>query len=212
MLPFGRIVRHRNSGLRLFVSTSALLFVSVATLNAAQRMRWDLISVNFSTSPITASAGGMDSAFANDNSSIVLTGSGTFLYLGSTTRFSALALGGGGTWQTFAPTGVPTGNGTYTVLRGPANFQPAPGIQNPLNDRVGNLQDQRAGLLILEIRYSDGSRGILNVSCHLPLGTPPTPDSVFEGITVTKGFVDYWKRFEPVAGVDANRTNFHVLP
>jgi hypothetical protein len=38
-----------------------------------------------------------------------------------------------------------------------------------------------------------------------------TPNTVFEGITVTKGFTDYWKRLEPVAGVDADRTVFHIL-
>src|SRR6476660_1704052 len=39
-------------------------------------MRWDIISVNFTTS--TASPGGTGSAFANDNSEITLTGTGTF--------------------------------------------------------------------------------------------------------------------------------------
>jgi hypothetical protein len=38
-----------------------------------------------------------------------------------------------------------------------------------------------------------------------------TPDNVFEGITVSKGFVDYWNRDPDVPGVDANRTIFHVL-
>ena len=58
-----------------------------------------------------------------------------------------------------------------------------------------------------------GARGFLTVSCRLPGAGPPTaPASIFEGITVTKDFVDYWFRFEPVAGVDANRTLFHVLP
>ena len=66
--------------------------------------------------------------------------------------------------------------------------------------------------MVVEIRFDDGSRGVLTVSCHLPGTTPvATPDSVFEGITVTKDFVDYWNRFNPVPGVDANRTNFHVL-
>src|SRR5438067_2065338 len=39
-------------------------------------MRWDIISVDFGTR--TASAGGVASAFANDNSKITLTGTGTF--------------------------------------------------------------------------------------------------------------------------------------
>jgi len=38
-----------------------------------------------------------------------------------------------------------------------------------------------------------------------------SPDAMFEGITATKGFVDYWNHELAVNGVDANRTNFHVL-
>jgi len=50
------------------------------------------------------------------------------------------------------------------------------------------------------------------VSCHLPgAGPPTTPETVFEGITATKGFVAYWNREAPLPGVDANRTLFHVL-
>ncbi len=65
-----------------------------------------------------------------------------------------------------------------------------------------------AGLVVLSIAYDDdGSRGILVVSCHL-VGTP---DSVFEGITAPKGFVDFWNREAPAGGVDANRTVFHIL-
>jgi len=46
------------------------------------------------------------------------------------------------------------------------------------------------------------------VSCHL-VGTP---DSVFEGVTATKGFVDYWNREAPPAPPgNADRTTFHVL-
>jgi len=45
------------------------------------------------------------------------------------------------------------------------------------------------------------------VSCHFN----GTPNSVFEGITASKGFVDYWNRVPPAPGVDANRTAFHVV-
>src|SRR6266566_712077 len=54
-----------------------------------------------------------------------------------------------------------------------------------------------------------GGGGILIVSCHLPVGSP---SGIFEGITATKGYVDYWDRVPPVPGVNANRTQFHVLP
>jgi hypothetical protein len=63
-------------------------------------------------------------------------------------------------------------------------------------------------LAILRVAYSDGSRGVLTVSCHI-VGTP---DSVFEGVTTTKGFVDYWNREAPPAPpTNGNRTNFHVM-
>ncbi len=61
---------------------------------------------------------------------------------------------------------------------------------------------------MLTIAYSDGTHGVLNVSCHL-VGTS---DAVFEGITATKGFVDYWNREAPPAPPgDVNRTLFHLL-
>jgi hypothetical protein len=83
----------------------------------------------------------------------------------------------------------------------------APGTPNPANiDNIGNPADARAGLAVLSIRYSDGSRGILVVSCHLG----GTPDSVFEGITASKSFVDYWNREAPTPGVNADRTLFHI--
>jgi hypothetical protein len=52
-------------------------------LGQAQHVRWDIISVNFTTTPITVSAGGV--AFAKspapDNLTIKLTGAGTFVAL-----------------------------------------------------------------------------------------------------------------------------------
>ncbi len=47
--------------------------------------------------------------------------------------------------------------------------------------------------------YSDGEEGILIVSCHLN----GTPDSVSEGISASKGFVNYWKGFMSVGGSGA---------
>ncbi len=46
------------------------------------------------------------------------------------------------------------------------------------------------------------------MSCHLV----DTPDSVFEGVTASKGFVDYWNREAPAPGIDADRTLFHISP
>ena len=62
-------------------------------------------------------------------------------------------------------------------------------------------------LAVLLIAYSDGSEGTLVISCNGGFA----PASIFEGITATKGYVDYWNREAPVGGVDADRTIFHVI-
>jgi len=166
------------------------------------KMRWDIINVDFATG--TISAGGQASARANDNSRITLTGSGTF----RSNPGKPQAVKGGGTWTTRAPDGkTVTGSGSYKAI-GFVTFTVGPGTAPLPNDTIGKPADQRAGLLVLRIRYSDGSKGTLTVSCHL-VGTP---DSVFEGVTATKAFVDYWNRAAPPAPPgNANRTNFHVL-
>lgn len=121
------------------------------------------------------------SAQANDNSKITLTGTGTFRP-GESDEVT-----GGGTWQTVAPDGVTvTGGGLFTVTR-LVRFDLAPGaLANPTI---------RAGLAFLQVDYLDGSRGVLVVSCHLP----GTPASVFEGVTASKGFTDFWNRITAVA-------------
>jgi hypothetical protein len=133
---------------------------------------------------------------------------------------------GGGTWETFDNTGASRGSGTFEVIK-LIRFDMAPGNQTSgVDDDIGDAQidrdegtltDNRAGLAFLKIAYSDGSEGILVVSCHLNGGpnfttNPAAPATVFEGITASKGFVDYWNREAPVAGVDADRTLFHILP
>ena len=49
-------------------------------------------------------------------------------------------------------------------------------------------------------------RGML----HIRGVTLGTPGSVFEGVNTSNGFVHYYDNVTPVAGVDANRTLFHV--
>ena len=74
----------------------------------------------------------------------------------------------------------------------------------------GDLTDIRAGLLFVRIAYSDGSKGVLVVSCHLD----GSPAAIFEGITASKGYVDYWNRVPPIGAptpVDWNRTLFHIV-
>jgi len=151
----------------------------------------------------TVSAGGIPSALANDGSKITLTGSGTF----RSNPGNPQEVTGGGTWATFAPGGAPAGSGKYRVTRF-VSFTVAPGTPPVPIDNIGIFANNRGGLLVVKIAYSDGSAGLLTVSCHL-VGTP---DSVFEGITATKGFVDYWNREAPPAPPgNANRTTFHVL-
>lgn len=116
---------------------------------------------------------------------------------------------GGGTWQTFDASGSPNGSGTYQVT-GFVDFDLAPGFlpSPPVTDTVGNAADAHSGLVVLEVAYSDGSDGVLIVSCALPGGSPNT---LFEGITASKGYVDYWERDPEVDGVNANRTVFHEV-
>jgi hypothetical protein len=183
----------------------------------AGKIRWDIIHiVTFSPMGNTIDAGGKASALAQNNSMITVTGSGTFR-IGDSDDVT-----GGGTWQTFdpPPASTPTGAGNYRVT-GLVRFEVAPGAQaSNAKDLIGDgtLADNRGGLAILRIAYSDGSKGILVVSCDLPGNPPPgpagSPDTLFEGITASKGFVDYWNREAPVAKpvpVDGNRTLFHVV-
>jgi hypothetical protein len=163
-----------------------------------RRFRWDIISVDFATG--TLSAGGMASADANDGSKITVTGSGRFR-VGDED-----AVRGGGTWETFDKAGTSTGKGTYRV-RELVRFDLAPGTAPLPHDNIGALADERAGLLFLRISYSDGSGGVLVVSCHL-VGTPTT---VIEGVTISKGFVGFLGELPPAPPGNANRTSFHLL-
>lgn len=199
-----------KTGAYMFLGMAVVLlsywFSSITARADDGSFRWDIISVDFATG--TLSAGGIASARANDCapappacSKITLTGSGTFV-LGDPEQVT-----GGGTWQTFDNTGASTGSGNYQVT-GLVRFVLAPGTAPLPNDNIGNPADSRAGLVVLRVSYDDGSRGVLVVSCHL-LGTPST---VFEGITASKGFVDYWNREAPPAPPgNANRTTFHIL-
>jgi hypothetical protein len=189
------------------------VLVVADTRDDAGAIRWDIPHITFSPSGNIIDAGGKASASAQNTATITLTGSGTF------TVGDSDDVTGGGTWQTVAPPPESTTHsGTYRVTR-LVRFDVAPGAQTSnAKDHIGDgtLADNRGGLAILRIAYSDGSKGILVVSCDLPGNPPPgpagSPDSLFEGITASKGFVDYWNRTAPVPKVDGNRTLFHVLP
>jgi hypothetical protein len=176
--------------------------------------RWDITKIT-SFNPSIVFEGGFASALANDGSRITVTGNGTF------EPREPDEVTGGGNWITYAPNGTTvTGNGTYRVQQ-LVRFDLAPGFQNATTiDNIpgakGDLTDNRAGLLFVRIAYSDGSKGVLVVSCDLPGGPdfvarPGAPASIFEGITASKGYTDYWNRVPPIAAVDGNRTLFHIL-
>jgi len=188
--------------------------LAVADSEGTNTIRWDIIHIAM-FDPVNGNvieANGMAWAFAQDTSKITVTGSGTF------TVGDSDDVTGGGTWQTVGePPASTVNSGTYRVTR-LVRFEVAPGAQaSNAKDHIGDgtLADNRGGLAILRIAYSDGSKGILVVSCDLPGNPPPgpagSPHSIFEGITASKGFVDYWNHAAPAAGVDGNRTLFHVV-
>jgi hypothetical protein len=159
--------------------------------------RWDIVSITFQPAPANH-PGGFASALANDGSKITVTGHGTFQ------PREPDEVTGGGTWVTFGPDGTTViGHGTYRV-RQLIRFDLAPGVLTGVVDNIpgakGDLTDTRAGLLFVKIAYSDGSKGVLVVSCHLN----GSPASIFEGVTASKGYTDYWNRLPGI-------TLFHIL-
>ena len=190
-LLFGCEDRNPAAGSELATGPNAGTLPATAAGSQNSLMRWDLISVDFVA--LTASAGGTASASANDNSKITLTGTGTF----RSNSGNSQNVTGGGTWETS------TGSGTYEVT-GFVSYVVAPGTFPLAHDNIGNPADARAGLAVLKISYNDGSDGVLTVSCTIA----GTPAAVFEGITATKGYVDYLR---PDVPGNNNRTLFHVL-
>lgn len=117
-------------------------------------------------------------AVARDNSSIKISGSGTFV-VGNPEEVT-----GGGIWQTFDKDGNSTGSGNFQVT-GLVKFDPAPGF-------IATQPELRAGLAFLRIAYDDGTLGILVVSCNLG---PTSPPQVAEGFSASNGFTNYWRGF-----------------
>ncbi len=177
------------------VSLGVLLCMTVGlpvVRGQAAHVSWDIVRLAGAPPP------GIASAFANNGSHITLTGSGTFVAPAGGDGTSS-ATTGGGTWKVFASGATtPSATGTYDVT-GLVRWDEKGTF--PFDNAVG-------GLAILRVEFSDGSHGVLVVSCHAPIGSDP---AIFEGITVSKSFVDYWNRQAPVAGVDANRTIFSII-
>jgi hypothetical protein len=191
----------------LGVTSFAWLAARAEAGGEATLMRWDLIHLIKGV----LSSGGFDSAKAADGSQITLTGSGTWVSDPDQGERPHQRAKGGGTWKTIDGKGASTGSGSY-IVTGVADSEVFPGSNgsSALTDNIGSYLDARGGLLILQVLYSDGERGVLTVSCHGP-GTH-LPATVFEGITATKGIVGYADRGENEdPTVDANRTVFHVL-
>jgi hypothetical protein len=189
-----------NRRLLLAIAIVPLLTVSKAKADGVT-VRWDIIHFTTPSGIPNLASGGIASARAEDSSKITFTGSGTF-QLGDDGEVT-----GGGTWNTYSPVGAPTGSGKY-VVTGLIKFDVAPGsLPLFVVDHIGILANTHAGLAFLRIRYDDGSRGVLVVSCNLPVGGSA---QVFEGVTASKGYVDYWNHELATAGIDADRTVFHI--
>jgi hypothetical protein len=197
-------------GLVVALASTAALFVSIgAGASSSNHLyRWDIIHLSNLPAPTaTTLPGAKASACAASSCAnmITLTGSGTF----RSNPGRPQDVTGGGSWMTV---GAGAGSGTYEVT-GFVSFVLAPGNlpSPPFTDGVtGVAGDARAGLAVLRIAYSDGDEGVLVVSCDLP-GTPASLP-IFEGVTASKGFVDYWNRVAPESVAPfGNRTAFHVV-
>jgi hypothetical protein len=201
MKRFGSLAMVAGLSAALVLGTGASGSVGDDDDNNNKRMRWDLVNIDFATG--TVSAGGTASARSSDSSKITLTGSGRFNTQAEVGRRAP----GRGTWATFSSAGAVTGTGTYRVTDF-VSFAPAPGTLPVPNDAIGPPASARSGLLVVAVRYSTGEKGALTVSCHL-VGAP---DTLFEGITATKGAAVYWNPEAPPAPPgNGNRTLFHVL-
>src|SRR5437660_12478524 len=99
-------------------------------------MRWDIISVNFGTG--TVSAGGVASAFANDNSKIPLTGTEKY----RSNPGNPQDVTGGGSWTTHASGGSVTGSGTYEAT-GLVSYVLCPGTFPLPHEHIWHLSDRR---------------------------------------------------------------------
>ena len=196
-------IRTRYWGLGVLSALAAALVLLAALPSSAsdmaQHVRWDIVSNN-GVPPVTINPGGHASATApNGGGTITLTGSGTFVAPAS--GGSSAAATGGGAWTTSSGR-----TGTYTVT-GLVSWVNA-GPQTPTPSTTDNIDHGTRvnGTAVLRIAFSDGSEGVLTIGCH-GAGAPP---GIFEGIATTKGSTTYYDVPDPVLGVDAGRTNFHV--
>ena len=159
-------------------SRADALSASVGAPTAAAQIGWQIFS--------------SASATAADGLKIIVTGAGTFVAPAGGGGTSSAATGGGN-WETRDASNVVTGSGTYEVT-GLVRWERAL-ASNP------NIPGSTAGLAVLRVEYSDGSAGTLTVSCRISGAQPGR----IEGVTTSKGFVDFWNPTLPGPNV------FHVL-
>ena len=141
-------------------SIPALQHLSATAASArggADHVRWDIMSLDYSTTPITMNVGGVAFASADPMLTIKLTGAGTFVAPAS--GGSSGAVTGGGTWETFE-SGISTGSGSYQAT-GLLSWQFAnlQGSTPPFIDHIDDSSPRANGNAILRIAYSDGSEG-----------------------------------------------------
>jgi hypothetical protein len=173
------------------------------------KVRWDIIQISVSGSVITVSPGGMSTSVAalipsqgtGDDSTITLTGKGTF------EPGERHEVTGGGTWATAKKDGTPIASGTYRVTEFLFWKESGGSLPPGIIDTIGNPANVVTGLAILRVKYSDREEGIIVVSCNFG---PPAPAAAFEGTTATKGVVDY---SNPISAADASTGNtfFHLM-
>jgi len=186
-----------------------VLMVTAATPQAsaqAEHVRWDIASVPCSgpggSYPCTFNPGGtavataMDCALTNAGffgnlgcSTIILTGSGTFVVPAGGGSSSAVT--GGGTWSVTAADGTvtpPNSPGTFVVTE-LIQFQKSEPLVFPAwcgtcetTDKIGDLNKLWGGLAVVRVAYSDGTTGVLTFTCS----ALPDPPAVAEGVLATK--------------------------
>ena len=193
--------RFLQLGVAMLALASALVLLvtwsSAAAGGGAQHVRWDIVSTT-GVPPTPLNPGGHASAMAPNGDTITLTGSGHFVAPAS--GKGSGAVDGGGTWTTTSG-----GSGSYMVTGLVSWVSAGPQANVGFIDNIDE-GTRTNGTAVLTIAFSDGSSGVLTIGCHGP-GAPP---GIFEGIATTKGYKTYYTVQPPTAGVDANRTIFHV--
>jgi hypothetical protein len=169
-----------------------------------RRVRWDIILVGDKC----VSPGGHASAQAQGGSRITISGHGTFPNVRNQCRKDVT---GGGTWTVEASDSACfPGSGTFMVTE-LLSWTTAGGTPPLSCDNIG--PHSSSGLATLRVKYSNGKTGTLTISCHF-VGNPAC---VFEGITATMDYEDFFNREAPVGMPgssdfqEGNRTNFHIL-